>query len=119
MKVNEITADKLASTDVCALATDRYHRIALFRQLFTVLIFVVATVIVVFLVLCIVFATNKEWAATTATGLGSVVSGLPLRWVLKRKGEAVAEEEKAFKEAKAACGASGDLEEIADELKFP
>lgn len=118
MQLETVTASKLASNDVCAIATDRYHRIALWRQLFTVLIFVVAVVITVFLVLTIVFATNKEWAATMATGLGTLVSGVPLRWVLKRRGEAKTEEEKAFAEFKEACGSTSDDSAIARNLRL-
>ena len=117
MQIEQVTANALAS-DVCAIATDRYHRIALWRQLFTVLIFLVATAIVVFLVLCIVFATNKEWAATTATGLGTVASGVPLRWVLARRRDAVKEEQKAFDEAKTACGGDEDIQGIEANLKL-
>lgn len=119
MKVEEVTAEAIASNNGCAIATDRYHRIALWRQLFTLLIFLVAVAMVVFLVLCIVFATNEEWAATTATGLGTVAGGVPLRWVLKRRAESVKEEEKAFREAKSACkDEDTDLREISSHLKF-
>ncbi len=118
MELAEVSAQKLAANDVCAIATDRYHRIALWRQLFTVLIFAVAVAITVFLVLTIVFATNKEWAATVATGLGTVVSGVPLRWVLKRRGEAKQEEEKAFKEVKSACGDTSRASAIATSLRL-
>jgi archaellum biogenesis protein FlaJ (TadC family) len=118
MQLVDVTAQKLAGNDVCAIATDRYHRIALWRQLFTVLIFAVAVVITVFLVLTIVFATNKEWAATIATGLGTVVSGVPLRWVLKRRGEAKAEEEKAFDELKDACDDTSAASAIESNLRL-
>lgn len=118
VQLDQVTAQALASNDVCAIATDRYHRIGLWRQLFTVLIFVVAVVMVVFIVLCIVFATNKEWAASTGTGLGTVASGLPLRWVLKRRREAAQEEEKAFQEVQEACGGATDAETIATNLKL-
>lgn len=118
MHLDQVTAEALASNDVCAIATDRYHRIGLWRQLFTVLIFAVAVVMVVFIVLCIVFATNEEWVATTGTGLGTVASGVPLRWVLKRRREAVKEEEKAFEQVRAACGETSDAEAITRSLKL-
>ena len=118
MKMDQVTAEALASNNLCAIATERYHRIALWRQLFTLLIFVVAVMMVVFIVLGVVFATNKEWAATTASALGATAGGVPLRWVLKRRREAVAEEQKAFTEVGEACGDDADASAIAANLKL-
>jgi archaellum biogenesis protein FlaJ (TadC family) len=119
VELSQITANDLALQNVCAIATDRYHRIAMWRQLFTALIFSVAVVMAVLVVLCIVFATNKEWAGATATALGTAANGIALKWVLARYKEATSAETKAFKETADACdNGADDAKAIKNSLKL-
>jgi hypothetical protein len=116
--VENVTVEGLAGGDVCAIATDRYHRIALWRQLFTALIFALAVVIAVLAVLAVIFATDEEWAGTVATALGALATGKPLSWVVSRRSDAVTEEATAFTDYKDACGADGQPPAFVESLKF-
>lgn len=118
MKLEAVTAAKLAEGDVCAVAMDRHHGIALWRNLFTALIFAVAVVMAVTVGAAIVLALDENWVPAAIAAAGAAAEGKPLKWVLDRHGEAVKAEDEAFKQVREACGGTDDAEETRSAVSF-
>jgi cytochrome c biogenesis protein CcdA len=102
-----IDLDQLLAHDPCEFAKERYYGIARWRSLWTILVFVLGVLIVFMLALAIVFIFDKKWAATVVSGLGGLVTGKAMAFVLDRRKEAKDEEEAAYADVVSKCGGAG------------
>ena len=89
--------------DNCQYARQRHQNLLRWRNLWTILLFVFGAAIVVVLVLTIAFVTDGKYVETAASTLGTVASGVAIRWVVDRRNDAKLEEEEAWKEARELC----------------
>ena len=89
--------------DACAFAVERYKSIARWRNLWTILIFIFGTTVIVFLCAAIVLFINQSWLPGAVSTLGTIVNGVGIKWVVARRSEAVKEEDEAYNDVKSAC----------------
>jgi hypothetical protein len=102
----------------CQFAQQRYKNIALWRNLWTILIFAFGVVVVVFLVMAIVFLIRQDWLPGGLNVLGTIVDGVAIGWVLARRNQAVEEEKDALAEIKELCGDKITVEHYTDKLRL-
>jgi hypothetical protein len=91
------------SFDPCRIAVDRYKNYAMWRNLWTILLFFFGSTIIVFACVSILLFINQGWLASAISTLGTIVSGASIGWVVKRREEAQKEEEKAYEDQKLVC----------------
>ncbi len=89
--------------DSCQLAIERYRNFARWRNLWSILLFVLGAAVVLFLLAAILLSIRQEWLPMALTTLGTIVTGVGAKWVLDRRGEAVREEQTAFDDAQKYC----------------
>jgi|SRR5713226_7010609 len=87
----------------CEYARERHRTIAMWRNLWTILLFAFGASVVVFLVLSVVFFLRQDWLPGALTTLGTIVEGAGIKWVANRRAEAVKEEEEAYKDVAEKC----------------
>ncbi len=80
----------------CQYARDRHRSLALWRNLWTILLFGFGAAIVVFLVVSITFFIQKSFLPGALTMLGTIVQGAGISWVAARRADAVKEEVEAY-----------------------
>lgn len=93
----------------CEYARARHHQLALWRNLWTILLFLFGAAVVTFLVLSVLFFLKQEWLPAALATLGTIAEGLAIRWVADRRGEAVREEESAYEDVVGKCTQEGEL----------
>ena len=91
------------TTILCKIAQEKFRNAALWKNLWTILLWVFGATVVIFLVLAIVFFLRQDWLPGALTTLGTIVEGAGIRWVVARRTDAVKEEEDAYNEVKDAC----------------
>ena len=101
--------------DACRLAIERYRNFARWRNLWSILLFVLGASVVLFLLAAIFLLIREEWLPVALTTLGSIVSGVASKWVLDRRVEAVREEHSAYEDAQKYC-ADGEVARAQQEL---
>ncbi len=87
----------------CDYARERHRNIAMWRHLWTILLFVFGTSVVVFLCLAVLFLLRQDWLPGAVTTLGTIVNGVSIKWIVDRRTEAVEEEERAYQDVKQNC----------------
>ncbi|MBW2038745.1 MAG: hypothetical protein JRI46_04000 [Deltaproteobacteria bacterium] len=87
----------------CKTALKRHRDAALWRNLWTILLFAFGAAVVVFLVLAVLFFLRQDWLPAALTTLGTIVEGVGIKWVADRRAEAVKEEEEAYEEVDEEC----------------
>lgn len=90
----------------CDYARDRHRQFVLWRNLWTILLFVFGTAVVIFLVISILFFLNSENLKGALSTLGTIVTGAAIKWVKDRRDEALAEEKAAYADVVAQCSAA-------------
>ena len=91
------------ATVICKIAQERHRNAALWRNLWTILLWVFGAAIVVFLVLAVLLFLRQDWLPAALTTLGTIVEGVGIKWVADRRADAVKEEEEAYKEVEDEC----------------
>ena len=81
------------------LAYERYRSLALWRSLWTALIFVLGLATTIFLIASIFLFVRESWIPGAVTTLASVLTGGAGGWLLARRQEAIDAETAAFREA--------------------
>jgi len=76
---------------------------AMWRNLWTILLFAFGAAVVVFLVLAVLFFLRQDWLPGAITTLMTIVEGAGIKWVADRRAEAVKEEEAAYKDVEEKC----------------
>jgi hypothetical protein len=81
-------------------AADQRHRtLALWRNLWTTLIFALGLAATLFFIGAICLFVRESWIAGAISTVASIFSGGTVPWLVARRQEAVKEEERAFQEA--------------------
>ncbi len=93
--------------DPCVFLLERWKNLAMWRNLWTILLFLLGLTFAGFLIAAICLFINKSWIATALTTFGTIVNGVGTAWILARRTQAVTEEEEAKKELLAHCGGGG------------
>jgi small-conductance mechanosensitive channel len=88
----------------------------LWRNLWTILIFVFGAVVVGFLVVAILFLMRQEYLPGVLNILATIVNGVAISWVVTRRNQAVDEEGEAYKKITEKCGDSVSLEQFKERL---
>jgi len=97
----------------CEYARVRHEGIARWAFLWRTLVFGLGGALTLLLISTILLGIFAGWASAAVTGAGTVASGAAMNWVVGRRNEAVAEEQAAWEEVKAACGTA----EAADNVR--
>ena len=92
----------------CDFAMERYRNIAKWRNMWTVLLFIFGSTVIIFLCGSILLFIRQSWLPGTISTLGTIVNGVGVSWVVTRRNEAVKEEEDAYKDVQAQCGPQGE-----------
>lgn len=100
MKLSEIT---------CRYAQERYNSILLWRNLWSILLFVFGFAIIVFALILLYFVLKQELVESFLTGLPAVVDCIAIKWVVDRRKESVQEEADAYAVLKEACARRTEL----------
>lgn len=91
----------------CEFAIERYRNIAKWRNMWTILLFIFGSTVILFLCGSILLFIRQNWLPGAISTLGTIVNGVGVSWVLSRRTEAVKEEEEAYKDVQSKCpGAS-------------
>ncbi len=93
--------------DRCEFAIQRYKSIALWRNLWTILLFIFGSTVILFLCGAILLFIQESWLPAAITTLGTIVNGVGVTWVVTRRNEAVQEELDAYKDVGTECSTSG------------
>ena len=88
---------------VCDIAQARHQGSILWRNMWTLLLWLVGVSIVVFLMLAILFLLREDWLPAAILVLGSIVEGVGLKWVTDRRSDAVREEAEMYRDVEEAC----------------
>jgi hypothetical protein len=88
----------------CDIAQERYSGILMWRNLWTLLLFIFGTAVVLVLVASIVLFIRASWLPAALTTLSTIVGGAGIAWVSKQRQTAVTEEKEAFNEVVTQCG---------------
>lgn len=102
----------------CQIAQQRYRNAALWKNLWTILLFAFGAAMVVFLVVAIAFFIREDWLPGAVAILGTIAQGAAIRWVLDRRNEASKEEEDAYKEVQNQCGDTRHVDEFRAGLRL-
>lgn len=105
--------------DACAFLLARWKNLALWRNLWTILLFVVGAACTVFFVAAIMWFITADWIAAAVSTVGTITHGMAIGWILARRNDAVAEEEKAKKELLEHCGSKQPPQFLARESTSP
>lgn len=89
--------------DSCQLALERYRNFARWRNLWSILLFVLGASVVLFLLAAILLLIREEWLPVALTTLGTIVTGVAAKWVMDRRAEALREEQAAYEDAQKNC----------------
>ncbi|MBI4488199.1 MAG: hypothetical protein HY694_03880 [Deltaproteobacteria bacterium] len=87
----------------CQYAIERHRNIAKWRNLWTILLFIFGSAVVVFLVGAILLFVRQDWLPGAISTLATIVNGVGIKWVYERRKEAVEEEEAAYKDVAEKC----------------
>ncbi|HWQ47177.1 MAG TPA: hypothetical protein VN376_09930 [Longilinea sp.] len=91
----------LAIEDYEQVLYRRYYDALRWRNLWTILIFALASAIIVFLIIAIFYFLRQDWLPGAIVILGTIVQGAAVTWVSNNRTKAVQEEEDALKAIKA------------------
>jgi hypothetical protein len=90
--------------DSCEYARQRHRVLLQWRNLWTILLFVFGSCVVLSLVTIVLFVfLRQQYAEGLTTAIGGVVSGLAVSWVVARRNDARAEEEEAYRDVSEKC----------------
>ncbi len=102
----------------CEYAQQRHKQLATWRNLWTILLFIFGSSVIVFLSIAVLFLLREEWITGVITTVGTIAGGAGIRWVYKRRLEAVDEEEKAYKDVSTKCDNKAAADEERNKLKL-
>jgi len=96
----------------CEYARERHRNMARWRDLWTILLFILGAAVILFLVAAIFLFIRSEWLPGALTTLGTIVTGAGANWVRERRIDAVKEEEAAYADVGAKCGDTKSADEF-------
>ncbi len=89
----------------CEYARNRHQNAVRWLNLWTGLLFVFASAVVLVLVLVILFFLRSSWVAGAVSTIATIVDGVAIRWVYARRQESLQEEKDAYSEVTKQCTA--------------
>lgn len=90
-------------TPQCELAVNHWKNLAMWRNLWTILLFIFGAAVVLFLCAVIILFIKESWVGGAVTTVGTIASGTAMNWVVSRRSEAVKEETEAYKDVESQC----------------
>jgi hypothetical protein len=78
----------------------RYRNALLWRNLWSILLFIFGASLILFALVTILFLIRQDWIPSALTVIGTIVEGAGTAWVVSRRNESVTEEKDALEEAK-------------------
>jgi hypothetical protein len=90
--------------DRCEFLFDRWKNLAMWRNLWTILIFVLGVSFTIFLIGAVFLFIRSSWLPAALSTLGTIVDGMAVGWILARRNQSVAEENEAKKDLIDNCG---------------
>jgi hypothetical protein len=96
MHKNKSKAKNVKSFTPCEYARQRHQSLLRWRHFWTRLLFAFGAAIILFYIGAILLFIREIWLTFALSTLGTIVGGVGIKWVLKRRNEAVREEEKAY-----------------------
>jgi hypothetical protein len=93
----------LAANDVCELAKYRWRRAATIRLIWTVMVIVLGIIFLIVIGVVVALILFSRPVEAIVTAVGGVVDGALVLFILKRRGEAVEEEQTAWNEMTQRC----------------
>lgn len=88
----------------CDFLYERWRNLAMWRNLWSILLFLVGTALALFLVAALLMFINKVWLAGALSTVATIANGVALNWIVVRRNQAVAEETEAKEDLLANCG---------------
>ena len=82
----------------------RWKDLARWRNLWSILIFLLGTAFSIFLIAAVFLFIRESWIPSVLSTLGTIVNGVAVGWILARRNQAVEEETEAKKELIQNCG---------------
>jgi hypothetical protein len=79
---------------------NRYRNALIWRNLWSILLFIFGTSVIVFFVAAILFLIKQDWVPGALTVIGTIAQGAALKWVVDRRTDSVTEEKEALDVAK-------------------
>jgi len=88
---------------VCDIAQERHRGASMWRNMWTLLLWLLGASIVVFLMMAVLFLLREAWLPAAVVTIGSIAEGVGIKWVTDRRNDAVREEMEMYKDVEAAC----------------
>jgi hypothetical protein len=88
---------------VCSIAQERHRGTARWRNMWTLLLWLLGLSITIFLVMAVLFLLREDWLPAAVVTLGSIAEGMGIKWVTDRRSDAVREESEMYKDVENAC----------------
>jgi putative flippase GtrA len=102
----------------CEYARERHQNMVQWLNLWTILLFAFATALIIFLILVIFLFIRSTWLPVALSTIGSIVSGVIIQWIVKRRTVAKEEEEKAYQDVVEQCQESQSADEVRNSNKI-
>jgi hypothetical protein len=90
----------------CEYARERHRNIARWRNLWTILLFLFGSAVVLFLTVAVLAFWKQAVLAGSLSTLSTIVGGVAIKWVVDRRREAVEEEQSAYDDVVKRCSES-------------
>jgi len=94
----------MADFDPCDFLFSRWKTLALWRNLWTILIFLLGAAFMIFLVAAVLFFIKQSWVVAALSTFGTIANGVGVAWIVARRDQAVTEETEAKNELLQKCG---------------
>ena len=88
----------------CEYARERHRNLARWRNLWTILLFLFGSAVVLFLTVAVLAFWQQAVLAGALSTVSTIVGGVAIKWVVARRRDAVTEEQAAYDDVVARCG---------------
>ena len=102
----------------CEYARERHQNMLRWLNLWTILLFAFGTALIIFLILVIFLFIRATWLPGALSTIGTIVSGIIIQWIVKRRTVAKDEEEKAYQDVVEQCQESQAADEVRNSNKI-
>jgi uncharacterized membrane protein YcjF (UPF0283 family) len=96
----------------CEYARERHKNYSVWRNLWTGLLFLFGAAVVLFAGAAVFLFIRSAWLPVAVSLVGMIASGAGIKWVVNRRAEAVAEEERAYLDVLEQCGDTKEADEM-------
>jgi hypothetical protein len=96
----------------CEYARERHRNIARWRNLWTILLFIFGSSVILFLTVAVLAFWQQAILAGALSSLSTIIGGIAIKWVVDRRRDAVTEEQQAYEDVVARCGNGASADEF-------